>query len=206
MDASSSNSNSAPPIPGVSESLPAALCPVCRTGAESDSIQCANCLAPHHKDCWDYNGGCGTYGCPSAPPTQKLTDIEVPPSFWGQAEKQCPACGSQIQAAALRCRFCGTVFSTVRPQQTDEFQHERMTEADLPKLRRRSVWLLVFSVIPFTAAPALLLGGIWYSLNRARLANLPLAQRSIATIALGVAGVQTLLLITAILLAALRAH
>ena len=206
MDASSTNSgHAAPPaLPPAGSS--ATVFPVCRTACESDAIQCANCLAPHHRECWDYNGGCGTYGCPSAPPTQKLSDIEIPASFWGQSEKQCPACQNLIQAAALRCRFCGTVFSTARPQQEEEFRQERLLDSDLPKLRRRSIWLLVFAIVPFTAPLALLFGGIWYSFNRTRLAALPPAQRAIATIALGVAGLQSLLLIAAIMLSALRGH
>jgi hypothetical protein len=206
MDASPTNpAGAAPPAPPRA-GAPASVCPVCRTACDFDAINCSNCLAPHHRECWDYNGGCGTYGCPSAPPTQKLTDIEIPASFWDQSEKECPACRTRIQAAALRCRFCGTVFSTARPQEEIEFRQERLLGSDLPKLRRRSIWLLVFAIVPFTSALALLFGGIWYSFNRTRLAALPPAQRAIATIALGVAGLQTLLLIAAILLSELHGH
>jgi len=192
---------SPPDAPG--QSSAATLCPVCRSAVGTeDAKPCPQCHAPHHADCWDYNGGCGVYGCTAAPPTRKLTDIEIPASYWGQSEKECPACHNRIQAAAVRCRFCGTVFATARPQQTDEFQNQRSLEADLPKLRRRSIWLLVFSVIPFTAAFALLFGGMWYAFNRNRLENLPTSQRAIAKIALGVAAIETLVLIAAILLSA----
>ena len=203
MEAYPSNSGPVPPVLPAS-GLATAVCPVCRTASESDTTQCANCLTPHHRECWDYNGGCGTYGCPSAPPTQKLTDIEMPASFWGQTEKECPACHQRIQAAALRCRFCGTVFSNARPQETGEFQQKRRLDADLPRLRRRSIWLLVFAIVPFTSPLALVFGGIWYSFNRNRLAALPPAERAIAKIALGVAGTQALVLIAAIVLSGLR--
>src|SRR5882724_11220763 len=55
------------------------LCPVCRSASDGKTIECPDCHAVHHRECWDYNGGCGKYGCPSAPPTDKLTDVEVPP-------------------------------------------------------------------------------------------------------------------------------
>src|SRR5579862_9091732 len=108
-------------------------CPICRTAGVTDPVQCPHCHLPHHKDCWEYNGGCGTYGCPSAPAPQKLTDMEVPPSFWGQTEKACPACNNMIQAAALRCRFCGTVFSSTQPVQADDFRQQRSLEGDLSR-------------------------------------------------------------------------
>jgi hypothetical protein len=28
---------------------------------------CPRCEAPHHADCWDYNGGCAIFGCGSVP-------------------------------------------------------------------------------------------------------------------------------------------
>src|SRR5580704_8067573 len=96
------------------------VCPVCRAPAIDESIECPDCHARHHQECWIYNNGCGKYGCASAPTPEKLSDLEVPPSFWGQSEKECPACHNRIQAAALRCRHCGAVFSTAQPQHTVE--------------------------------------------------------------------------------------
>jgi hypothetical protein len=46
-------------------------CPVCRhhcTDAGTD-LACPRCHTLHHLDCWNYNGGCGLYGCtPTASP------------------------------------------------------------------------------------------------------------------------------------------
>src|SRR5437868_1145495 len=123
-----SETSPAPQASGGGDS-PAAVCPVCRAQVDADATECLHCHVPHHRDCWEYNQGCGTYGCPSAPPTQKLTDVEIPASFWGQDQKECPVCHQMIQAAALRCRACGTVFSTARPQHADEFRHGRDVEA-----------------------------------------------------------------------------
>ncbi len=170
------------------------VCPVCRTEAEGETVVCRNCKQLHHKECWVYNRGCGRYGCKSAPPTEKLKDLEIPTSFWGQTDKECPACHNRIQAAALRCRFCGTVFGTARPQETGEFAAQRTLEGDLPRLRRNVILLLVFSILPFTAAIAAIVGGIWYASNRQRLTALPAGQAAMARIALLIAIGQTVLL------------
>src|SRR5258708_3398411 len=100
------------PEPNTADDQTAAqgVCPVCRTPAIDDSIDCPDCNARHQQECWIYNNGCGKYGCASAPATEKLTELEVPPSYWGKDEKECPACHNVIQAAALRCKHCGTVF------------------------------------------------------------------------------------------------
>jgi hypothetical protein len=115
-------------------------------------------------------------------------------NHWGQTDKQCPSCHNVILAAALRCRHCGSVFNTARPQAAGEFQAQRGLEGDLPKLGKKAIWLLVFSILPFTATLAAVFGGIWYWLNRERISALPAQQRAMARIALIVAIVQTVLL------------
>jgi hypothetical protein len=197
---SRSTAAGAPPAPSMG------VCPICRTPATGQTVECMHCHGVHHLDCWEYNGGCGKYGCASAPATEKLTDLEVPPSFWGQTEKECPACHNRIQAAALRCRHCGTVFSTARPQDTSEFAAQRAREGDRPALRRTITILLIFSILPCTAALAAIVGGIWYALNRQRLAALPAQQAALARIALFIAIGQTALLILVAALHAVFAH
>lgn len=169
-------------------------CPVCRAPADGEMVHCPHCRMPHHKECWEYNAGCGSYGCPSAPATQKLTDIEIPPAFWGQTDKECPACGARIQAAALRCRACGTVFATARPQNIAEFRHNNELVDDAPKLRRQSIVLIVLSIIPFTAPIGAIAASIWYASKHRRLMELPAQQRAIGKIAVAVGWGQTLIL------------
>ncbi|MBI4865935.1 MAG: hypothetical protein HY816_03190 [Candidatus Wallbacteria bacterium] len=41
----------------------AAHCPVCGSGLLGAAVQCSRCATPHHQDCFEYNGGCGLYGC-----------------------------------------------------------------------------------------------------------------------------------------------
>jgi hypothetical protein len=196
---------SSPPLETSPQSLGSSTgaCPVCRVEATSDFIECPSCHIRHHKDCWEYNRGCGAYGCTAAPPTEKLTDIEIPASFWGRSEKNCPVCNSVIQAAALRCRFCNTVFSSARPQDAGEFHQQRAVSDELPKLRKQSIILLIFCVIPFTAPLAAIIGWIWYVAHRRSLAALPASLAALPKIALGVAVVQTLILIAVLIINAL---
>jgi hypothetical protein len=40
-----------------------ARCGVCGDGLASEIVVCGRCNTPHHRDCWQYGGGCATYGC-----------------------------------------------------------------------------------------------------------------------------------------------
>ena len=42
----------------------APICPVCGEEIGAAPEICPACETPHHWDCWEYNGGCATYGCP----------------------------------------------------------------------------------------------------------------------------------------------
>lgn len=171
------------------------LCPVCRSSAADADVRCPDCHTRHHRECWEYNGGCAKYGCAAAPETEKISDLEVPVAYWGQNEKACPVCQNVIQAAALRCRHCGAVFDTAKPQDTAEFQNRRNVKDDQPGLRKAVIWLLIFCALPCTATLGLVVGGIWYYLNRGRIKTLPVQHAAIARIGLGVAALQTVLLL-----------
>jgi hypothetical protein len=43
--------------------LDEAHCGVCQENLTSDIVVCRRCNTPHHRDCWQYGGGCATYGC-----------------------------------------------------------------------------------------------------------------------------------------------
>lgn len=39
-------------------------CQVCQASLRPDeTVQCRRCRAPHHGDCWEFNGGCATFAC-----------------------------------------------------------------------------------------------------------------------------------------------
>lgn len=39
------------------------ICQICGDSLPADAIRCRKCQTPHHRDCWEYNRGCSTYGC-----------------------------------------------------------------------------------------------------------------------------------------------
>lgn len=50
-------------------------CLVCGEGLTGQLVACSRCKTLHHRDCWDYSGGCATYACgckiPRAAPGQR---------------------------------------------------------------------------------------------------------------------------------------
>jgi len=95
-------------------------CPYCQTNIKesADKIVCPDCHTPHHKECWDENKGCTTYGCRSNPNT-KIKPVDVGNETLGSIEQMlqqeralpemadCPNCRKQIEKASQYCRYCG---------------------------------------------------------------------------------------------------
>ncbi|MCP4687142.1 MAG: hypothetical protein GY859_03770, partial [Desulfobacterales bacterium] len=114
--------------PGPLRQDPDALCAICQTpisASDAEIHHCPDCGARYHEECWRDNQGCAIYGCPGVPETEQLQSIEMPISYWGRENKPCPECGKEILAAAIRCRFCGTVFSTPEPIDKEAFRERR---------------------------------------------------------------------------------
>ena len=40
-----------------------AMCQICGQGLEVRVVFCEGCVTPHHRECWEYLGGCSTFGC-----------------------------------------------------------------------------------------------------------------------------------------------
>lgn len=40
-----------------------ANCRICGEEMQAEIVVCRRCQTPHHRDCWEYAGGCATYGC-----------------------------------------------------------------------------------------------------------------------------------------------
>lgn len=179
-----------------------ALCAICQQPIEAGqaAMTCPDCAAIYHDDCWQYNGGCGVYGCPQSPPTDPLTSLEVPASFWGKEEKQCPACQATILAAAVRCRHCGATFASAQPQEAETFFQSKALQQKLPAVRKWGIWLLVLSLLTCTAPFAAVLGAFWYSRNRQAIRALPAMWGAICKISLGLAVGQTVFVIVVIVI------
>lgn len=62
-------SEPAPVMPRPAESV--AKCPFCQNPLdEHEEVRICNiCKTPHHKECWEANGGCTTLGCRNTPVT-----------------------------------------------------------------------------------------------------------------------------------------
>ena len=194
--------------PGVPETPgDAAMCAICLSPiAPCDSrTDCPACGAGFHADCWQENGGCAIYGCSQVPVIEQRRALEIPVSYWGQENKPCPACGREILAAAVRCRFCGATFVSARPQDSDEFQRRSEREQRLPGLRRSIILLFALSVLPCLAPIGAIWGAIWYSRNRQDVLALPSLYPALCKIGLAVAfGQIAALALMALFYAALR--
>ena len=193
-----------PPAPAQSPTSDAdqLLCPVCqcRVQPEEPTVTCPECEIRYHRECWEYNGGCGVYGCSHVPATEHLDSLEVPASYWGQEEKACPVCNRTILAAALRCRHCGAMFSSAKPQNNATFRARAAFERRRPALRRTATWVLVLGILPCTALPAALFGSIWYARHREEINALPALNNALCKLGVGVAIGQTTLMIVVTLL------
>ncbi|HXS68425.1 MAG TPA: RING finger protein, partial [Candidatus Polarisedimenticolia bacterium] len=151
------------------------VCAICLSSftASDAKTSCPSCQAEYHTDCWTENGGCAVYGCSQAPVVESRRAIEIPMSYWGQENKNCPKCGQQILAAAVRCRHCGTTFESARPQEVDEFRQRTDLTGRLPAAKTMIVWIFVASVIPCFAPIGAVWGLIWSSTHKEEIRTLP---------------------------------
>lgn len=123
-------------------------CPYCQSKIKigADFIVCSHCGSPHHKECWDENIGCTTYGCTNNPHTETKAKIlsEDVGSFTPDSIREslrtpsedvlieCPNCKSDIEQGSVYCKFCGfnikeNKFSEIKSNTKDakeEFEKE----------------------------------------------------------------------------------
>jgi len=194
-------------IPQVTQSIelvPASIaednaycCPICQCNinhTEKITI-CPQCKTGYHADCWNEIGGCAIYGCPQTPVTEHRTELEIPPAYWGQENKPCPACGAIILASAIRCRNCGATFQSSRPQDQNEYNSQIEIQKRLPELRRAVILIFIFCIIPLSSPIAAVIGGSWYFSNRNHLNSLPTLYSAITKLALLTALGQTVFIV-----------
>jgi predicted RNA-binding Zn-ribbon protein involved in translation (DUF1610 family) len=179
-------------------SAPSSLvCAICQTpiAPGEERGECPDCHAPYHPDCWEENGGCAIYGCTQVPATEHRAALDIPASYWGQEHKPCPACGTQILAAAVRCRQCGTTFASARPVGADEHREHVAVQRRHPELRRVVVWLFIFSIVSCSAPFAAVAGSVWWARHREAIKTLPPIYRALTKIGVCVAVGQTALMV-----------
>lgn len=198
----------AEPVAAASTGSDGPVCAICLTAitVADAKTTCPECQAKYHADCWQENGGCAVYGCPQVPPVEKRQAMEIPVSYWGQENKQCPKCRQVILAAAVRCRHCGATFGSARPQEAEEFRQRTEMAERLPSIRRTVLWIFVFSVLPCLAPIGAIWGAVWYPAHREDVRALPTLYGALCKIGLGVATGQTVALVLLTLLFSLVRH
>lgn len=104
-------------------------CPYCKTELKStDEIDvCSMCGMPHHKDCWEENLGCTTFGCTGT--LQKAsTDRE---------EMFCQSCGQSNILGGKFCTNCGTPLNNSNNNQhqhiNQQYQSQQYNQANQPQ-------------------------------------------------------------------------
>jgi hypothetical protein len=122
------------------------------------------------------------------------------PSYWGQEKKPCPACGSEILAAAVRCRNCGAVFSSTRPQTSAEYRQGADLSERRTSMRGAIIWIFLLCVIPFLSPVGVIAGLIWFALNRQALRSGSALYAAMLKIGIGIGAILTVLLIVFALL------
>lgn len=185
------------------------VCAFCLSliGTADAVMVCPACRASYHDDCWRENGGCAVYGCSEVPTVEPRRSVEIPVSYWGRESKPCPACGKEILAAAVRCRFCGATFSSAQPEDAAAFNQRSEQEKRLPQVQQRIVWIFVLSVIPCSAPIGGVWGLVWYPTHRSDVEVLPSLYPALCKIGIAVGLGQTVLMaLMAAIYAAARGH
>ncbi len=80
-------------------------CPYCQFPIKQDSeaVQCRACQVPHHRECWEENGGCTTFGCQETSFSTPAGRIEISESSGPENERATSLNGgiNKFLAAAL---------------------------------------------------------------------------------------------------------
>ena len=146
------------------------ICPYCQTKIK-DGVEytvCAECGTPHHRECWEENRGCTTFGCKENPTVKKesagVIDIgnqtveEVERLITEARERHsapvsnhlinCPDCNSLVDQNSRYCKFCGYNFNENQtPIKRNDFEKEYIKRyKQRVTMQRKGTWITTGSV------------------------------------------------------------
>ncbi len=174
---------------------PRGTCPVCQCeiAHEDEYGDCPACSTSYHVECWEDNGGCAVYGCEHVPETDGLRAVEIPASYWGQERKSCPNCNKDIQAAAIRCRYCSARFPSAEPMHKMDYNDHLRQKVRLPGRKAITSTIFALCLVPGITIIGLIAAGIWYPISRKDLNVMPSVYSALLKIGIGVSVLQILL-------------
>jgi len=178
-------------------------CAICQTSLlPNEAIKiCDRCKAEYHVECWNENGGCGTYGCEMAPMKDKgQSEQAVEDIYWGAKTKVCPMCGETIKISELSCPYCKSNFDTVAPISTQEVKDKLTKKPRKIEENKGAIKVFIFGLLGITAPLNLIFGGIWYKANRWKLREASPIHNLLAIIGLSVSVFYSILILVGILL------
>lgn len=141
-------------------------CPYCQSPLKknADVIICSVCGAPHHKECWEENNGCTTYGCALNPTTEEKVVLpedaidvgdqtveSIRESLSRPAQDMfidCPNCSKRIEAQATYCKHCGyNVKENKFDEAVSEFENDyKRRYKDKLSVSRKRLYMTLASI------------------------------------------------------------
>lgn len=143
-------------------------CPYCQSKIKDDLdvIVCSLCGTPHHRECYEENGGCTTYGCGNNPTTVKeerrregidVGAMTIPAARTLVAQTnliECPNCKKEVEENSNYCKYCGYnviegKFDEENSEKEENFEDEFKRKYEEKKKTSRNSFLLTAGGIIF---------------------------------------------------------
>lgn len=129
-------------------------CPYCQfpVKGHEELVVCSECGIPHHKDCWNENHGCTTFGCTGRPSdsSSALNSLNRPSDYIEidakEQKRYCSRCGTANNEANEFCTHCGSGLQSTNypPPGRNDYQPQYV-----PNYLIHSILVTIFCCLPF---------------------------------------------------------